>query len=91
MHTTHLNGQRASAAELAQAELEDLRSLAYTDVDSRSSAATVNGITYSIDSVVAVDAMQAETKLITTTVSWAGPNGSSQAFSLETIYAEIQS
>jgi hypothetical protein len=89
-HTTTRNGHYAAAVELAQAELEDLRSLRYPDVDSRSSTATVAGMDYTITSVVTDGVPQPETKHIATTVSWVGQGGVSLGFTLETIYAEIR-
>lgn len=88
--TTTRNGQYAAAVELAQAELEDLRSFRYTDVDSRTSTATVAGMDYTITSVVTDGVPQPETKHIATTVSWVGQGGVSLGFTLETIYAEIR-
>jgi prepilin-type N-terminal cleavage/methylation domain-containing protein len=84
------NAHYAVATELAQAELEDLRSLRYGEVTSRSSSATVGGLPFSIDSVVTEGVPQPETKHIHTTVSWVSQGGMGQQFSLETIYAEIR-
>jgi Tfp pilus assembly protein PilV len=87
---TSTNSNHAVATELAQAELEDLRSLRYDDVNSRSAAATIAGMNYSIVSVVSDGVPQAEMKHIETTVAWVGSGGVSESFSLETIYASIK-
>jgi len=91
VRTTQSNGHYASAAELAQGELEYLRSLPYDEVATQTSSATVNGVQYSIDSTVSEGADQAETKHIATTVSWVEPGGVSKHFLLQTIYADIHS
>ena len=87
---TSTNANHAVATELAQAELEDLRSLRYDEVASRSGAATIAGMDYSIVSEVSDGVPQAEMKHIETTVSWVSSGGASESFSLETIYASIK-
>jgi prepilin-type N-terminal cleavage/methylation domain-containing protein len=91
VRTTNMNAHYAAATELAQAELEDLRGTRYVEVDSRSSTATVEGIEYTIASVVSEGVPAAEMKHIQTTVSWTDAGGVSEQFSMETIYAEIRS
>jgi prepilin-type N-terminal cleavage/methylation domain-containing protein len=91
VRTTNMNAHYAAATELAQAELEELRGTRYVEVDSRSSAATVGGIVYTIASVVSEGVPAAEMKHIQTTVSWTDAGGVSEQFSMETIYAEIRS
>ena len=81
--------QYAVAAELAQAELEDLRSLHYSDVSSRTTSARFGGLPFSIDSVVTADAPEPETKHIETTVSWVSESGADEQLRLETIYAQV--
>jgi len=90
VQTTTQNSQYASAVELAQAELENLRALPYREVDSRMTMTTVAGTQYTITSVVTEGVPQPETKHIATSVSWVGRGGVSQGFALETIYAEIR-
>lgn len=90
VQTTAQNAHYASAVELAQAELEELRSLPYGQVDSRTGMTTVAGMEYSITSVVTDGVPQPETKHIATTVSWVDRGGVSRGFTLETIYAEIR-
>jgi Tfp pilus assembly protein PilV len=87
---TTSNSNHAVATELAQAELEDLRSLSYTDIVSRSATATIAGVDYGINSVVSDGVPQAQMKHIATTISWVGQGGTSEQFALETIYAAIQ-
>ena len=90
VQTTTQNSQYASAVELAQAELENLRALPYSEVDSRTTTTTVAGTEYTIASVVTEGVPQPETKHIATSVSWVGRGGVSQGFAMETIYAEIR-
>ena len=90
VQTTTQNSQYASAVELAQAELENLRALPYSEVDSRTTMTTVAGTEYTIASVVTEGVPQPETKHIATSVSWVGRGGVSQGFAMETIYAEIR-
>jgi prepilin-type N-terminal cleavage/methylation domain-containing protein len=90
VQTTTQNSQYASAVELAQAELENLRALPYSEVDSRTATTTVAGTEYTIASVVTEGVPQPETKHIVTTVSWVGRGAVSQGFAMETIYAEIR-
>jgi prepilin-type N-terminal cleavage/methylation domain-containing protein len=90
VQTTTQNSHYASAVELAQAELENLRALPYSEVDSHTSMTTVAGTEYTITSVVTEGVPQPETKHIATTVSWVGRGGVSQGFTMETIYAEIR-
>ncbi len=87
---TTSNSNHAVATELAQAELEDLRSLSYTDIVSRSGTATIAGVGYGISSVVSDGVPLAQTKHIATTISWVGQGGTSEHFAMETIYAEIR-
>jgi Tfp pilus assembly protein PilV len=87
---TSANSNHAVATELAQAELEDLRSLSYSEIVTRSSTATIAGVNYGINSVVSDGVPQAQMKHIATTISWVGQGGTSEQFALETIYAEIQ-
>jgi len=87
---TNLNSQYASALELAQAELEDLRALPYSEVTSRASTATVVGTEFTISSMVSDGVPQAEMKHVMTTVSWVGHGGVTKQFSLETIYAQVR-
>jgi Tfp pilus assembly protein PilV len=91
MRTTHMNWHYATATELAQAELEDLRSLAYDDIDTRSRSAVVEGRQFTVNSVVSEGTPQPEMKHVATTVSWTSPAGTTEQFVLETIYAEIGS
>ncbi len=91
VRTTNMNAHHAAATELAQAELEELRAARYIDIESRSSTATVEGIEYTVASVVSEGVPAAEMKHIQTTVSWTDAGGVSEQFSMETIYAEIRS
>jgi len=84
------NSNHAVATELAQAELEDLRSLSYDDIATRSSTAMIAGVNYDINSVVSDGVPQVQMKHIATTISWVGQGGTSEQFALETIYADSQ-
>jgi type II secretory pathway pseudopilin PulG len=89
MTVGNINAHHTTATELAQEELEDLRSLSYADISSRTNTATVNGITYTIGTTVQDDTPVDNTKTIAVTVSWVGQANVSRQFSLDTIYAEV--
>jgi prepilin-type N-terminal cleavage/methylation domain-containing protein len=89
MSVSSLNAHHAAATELAQAELEDLRSLAYDDISARESTATVGGIEYAIATAVQDATPAANMKTIDVTVSWVDQGGGSREFSVGTVYAEI--
>jgi prepilin-type N-terminal cleavage/methylation domain-containing protein len=86
---TIANRHATAASTLAQEELEDLRGLAYEDIDGRGRLATVNGQQFSIDTTVSVDDPAAGMKHIVVAVSWTGPEGS-RSHELETIFTSLR-
>jgi len=84
------NGTRTSAVAFAERELEDLRSMPYSSVQSRTSTLTDGNITYTITTTVVEDAPAAELKSITTQVNWTEPTGD-QSLSMSAIYTKIGS
>lgn len=83
------NALRTTAISLAAKELEDLRSLDYPSIPaSRSSTASVGGVTYTIASSAAFNQPAASMATITTTVSWTAPLGS-QTYTVNAIYTDV--
>jgi len=82
------NRHATAAAMLAQEELEELRGMAYADVDSRGWLATVGAQDFAVDSVVTVNDPAAGMKRIVVTVSWIGPEGY-HTHELETIFTSL--
>jgi len=82
------NRHYTTAATLAQAELEDLRSLDYPDIATRASLKTVGGESFNVSTVVAPDSPAPNMKHITVTVTWTAPEGT-KTYAAETIYTNI--
>jgi prepilin-type N-terminal cleavage/methylation domain-containing protein len=82
------NRHATAAAMLAQEELEELRGMAYDEVQSRGWLATVGDQDFSVDSEVTVNDPAAGMKRIVVTVSWTGPEGYS-THELETIFTSL--
>jgi hypothetical protein len=82
------NGTMTTAIALAEAEMEDLRSLAYASIVSRSSQTVVGSITYNLQTTVASDTPAVNMKSITTNVTWTEPSGS-QSYALYSIYTAV--
>ena len=79
-----------TAISLGEQELEDLRSLDYNSIASRTNTPTTDGVTtYTVASTVVADSPTANMKSITTKVTWTGLNGP-QTYSLYTIYTQLQ-
>jgi general secretion pathway protein I len=87
MHTTQ-NRHYTIAAMLAQQELEDLRSLPYASITSRSALDTVEGQLYSIGTAVQPDVPATGMSHIRVTVTWYGPEGS-KSYAVETIFTNV--
>jgi len=85
---TTANRHATLAAMLAQQELEDLRGMAYDDIVSRSTIDTVEGQTFTVSSNVTANSPAAGMKRIVVTVSWTGPEGSSD-HAIETIFTSL--
>jgi hypothetical protein len=84
-----LNAHHAAATELAQMELEDLRSLPYNDIASRSGTSVVGGIEYTVDAAVQNNVPANNMKTIDVTVSWVDQGNHSRQFAVETVYAQV--
>jgi prepilin-type N-terminal cleavage/methylation domain-containing protein len=88
MRFTTANKHATIAAMLAQRELEDLRGMAYADINSRSTVDTIEGQAFTIASSVMANSPEAGMKRIVVTVSWAGPEGS-RDHEIETIFTSL--
>jgi prepilin-type N-terminal cleavage/methylation domain-containing protein len=83
------NTAKTTAISLASKELEDLRSLDYPSIPlSRTSTATVTGLTYTVTSTAVFDTPANGLASITTTVSWTEPLGA-QTYVLNAIYTDV--
>jgi len=83
-------GNRASTGAViaAQHEVEDLRSLDYPAIVSRSYATTITGKSYGVGTVVQNDAPASGMKQVTVTVSYTEPLGP-ESYVLRTILTQI--
>jgi prepilin-type N-terminal cleavage/methylation domain-containing protein len=83
------NAAKTTAISLAAKELEDLRALDYSSIPaSRTSTATVSGLTYTVTSRAVFDSPANGMASITTTLSWTEPLGS-QTYVLNAIYTDV--
>lgn len=87
LHTA-VNRHYTMAAMLAQQEVEDLRSLEYVDVVSRSSTQTVEGQVYTTDTAVQANTPAANMSTVTVTVRWDGPEGTKN-YAVKTIFTDV--
>jgi hypothetical protein len=85
------NNLYTTAISLGERELDDLRSLDYNSLASRTSTVipTPGSTTYTITSTIQADTPIANAKQISTTVTWTGLYGS-QSYSLYTIFTALQ-
>jgi type II secretory pathway pseudopilin PulG len=83
-------GNRSSTGAVlaAQHEIEDLRSLAYIDVVSRSYGMTIAGTPYGIGTAVASNTPASGMKQVTVTINWSEQLGP-QSYVLRTILTQI--
>jgi len=83
-------GNRASTGAViaAQHEVEDLRSLDYPAIVSRSYATTITGTSYGVGTVVQNDTPASGMKQVTVTVSYTEPLGP-ESYVLRTILTQI--
>ena len=83
-------GNRASTGAViaAQHEVEDLRSLDYPAIVSRSYATTITGTSYGVGTVIQNDTPASGMKQVTVTVSYAEPLGP-ESYVLRTILTQI--
>lgn len=84
------NSLYTAAIALGEQELEDLRSMDYNSLASRTYTPPAVGVTtYTVASTVVADSPSANMKSITTNVTWTGLNGP-QTYTLYTIYTQLQ-
>jgi len=84
-----LNLAKTTSIALAERELEDLRTLDYPDIASRSSTQTVGGAQYTLTTTVTADVPAANMKTIKVVVSWPGLIGA-QTYEINAIYTDIK-
>lgn len=82
------NGTTTAAISLAEKEFEDLRSLDYGTIASRSAVRAVGGAKYTMQTTVVPDSPAPYMKTITTNVTWTEAIGS-QSYSLYAIYTDV--
>jgi type II secretion system protein I len=87
---TATNRQASMAAMLAQQELEDLRSIAYNNIASRSGVYTVAGQNYNVTTTALDNTPAAGMKRITVIVAWTGPQGA-KSYVVDTIFTAVSS
>jgi type II secretory pathway pseudopilin PulG len=83
-----LNVMQTTAIGLAERELEDLRAIQYSDIVSRTSTQTVDGMRYTITSTVTADTPAPNEKSINTAVTWTDRSGA-QSYALNAIYTAV--
>jgi prepilin-type N-terminal cleavage/methylation domain-containing protein len=83
------NGTSTTAIALAEQEIEDLRSLSYEDMASRSATKRIAGATYTVQTTVVPDTPVRNMKSITAQVTWTDALGP-QAYSLYAVYTDVQ-
>jgi len=84
-----LNLARTSAITLAERELEDLRTVDYASISSRSFTKTIGGMNFTVGTTVLPDTPAASMKTISTVVTWTEPNGP-QSYSLSAIFTSVR-
>ena len=88
MRRTTDNRHATAAVLIAQQELERNRALDYPQVVSTTSSAVMGGQNYTVVTSVQTDVPVANTKTVTVTVNWVGPEGS-RSYALPTILTDI--
>lgn len=86
-----VNDRSVTAVQLAEDELEELRSLPYALVDERSASFSVDGVEYLMSTSVTADTPVRNVKYITVTLSWPDQDGGSRTLAIDTIYAQTDS
>ncbi len=83
-------GNRGSTGAViaAQQELEDLRSLDYAAIASRTYGTTIAGTPYGVATAVAADTPASGMKQVSVTVNWSEPLGP-QSYVLRTILTQV--
>jgi prepilin-type N-terminal cleavage/methylation domain-containing protein len=84
------NGTTTNAITVAEAELEDIRSLDYSDIATRTFDPTpaAGSPKYHVQTTVVADSPAPSLKTITTQVTWTEPAGS-RSVSLYAIYTDV--
>ena len=82
------NATTTTAISLAERELEDLRSLPYGDIASRSAEIAVRGLTYRVLTTVAADSPEHDLKSVTTQVTWSDLLGL-RGYTLHVTYTNV--
>ena len=93
LFTTHIraegsNVRRTAAIALVEQEFEDLRSLDYDSIMSRSSTSTTGHVTYTLTTTVVPDMPAPNMKTITATLTWTDNYGP-QTYSANAIYTAV--
>lgn len=83
------SGTTTTAIGLAEQELEDLRSMSYDAIASRSASSVVGGATYQVDTTVVLNSPERNMKSITAHVSWTDAIGA-QNYALYAIYTDVK-
>jgi prepilin-type N-terminal cleavage/methylation domain-containing protein len=78
-----------TAIVVAERELEDLRSLDYADIVTRSSTKTFGGLTYTLTTTVTADVPAPNMKTIQTQLTWSEPSGA-KSYVLNAVYTAIK-
>jgi type II secretion system protein I len=88
MRRTTESRHATAAVLIAQQQLEAARALDYPNVANTSGSATMNGQAFTYVTQVQTDVPVANTKTVTVTVNWVGPEGS-RSYSLPTILTDV--
>jgi type II secretory pathway pseudopilin PulG len=93
LFTTHIraegtNVRWTTAISLVEKEFEDLRSLSYDNIQSRTSSTTFGNVTYTVTTTVTPNQPDTNMKTITTAVTWTDNYGS-QTYTGNAIYTTI--
>lgn len=88
IRASNTNTNYTIAYELAVKELEDVRALLFDQIDSRSDAQQVGGMTFSLVTEVQAGVPAPNMKHIDVTVTWNEPGGARNV-SLETVYTAV--
>ena len=86
---TGSNLAATTAIVVAERELEDLRSLDYTDIVSRSSTKTFDGLTYAVATTITSDMPAPNMKTIQTQITWS-ELGVAKSYVLDAVYTAIK-
>jgi prepilin-type N-terminal cleavage/methylation domain-containing protein len=88
MRRTTESRHATAAVLIAQQQLEAARALDYPNVQNTAGSAMMNGQSFTYITQVQTDVPVANTKTVTVTVNWVGPEGS-RSYSLPTILTDV--